>query len=132
MALELKGVLRKITPTETLQTKAGNTFKKRMVVLDCSYTDDFGEEHNNIIGFEVGGNKCDEIGQFIDYINTKVVVQFGIQGRTYEPSSGDTRYIVSLRCVNIVPQQPPIVTRQEVAPEAQPPTSSNNRDGLPF
>jgi len=123
MALELKGLLKQLTPTETIQLRNGNSFLKRIVVLDCSYTDDFGEDHNNVIGLEVGGARCAEFDQFIDYVGTRVSVSFGIQGRSYPNSLGETKYVVTLRCVGITPLEAPLVTRAQFAPQAEQPVA---------
>lgn len=125
----LTGILKEITPTETLLTKAGKEFQKRTVILDNSYTiPNTGDLYENIVAFEVSGSRCAEFDQYMPLLGKRVDITFAVNGRQYTDRQGQTRHMVTLRPMQIflhqsrqqdVPQQPSPEPQQDGQPSPQ-------------
>lgn len=134
--MEIKGTLKQVCPVETIQGKSGNTFQKRVIVVDCSSVDEItGEIRENILPFETGGRFVNDYDRYVGMEGKPVTVRFGISGRSYE-SNGVTKYMTTLRLIGLVmPDAVPATPNLQPAPqpEAKPDfNQSQPGDGLPF
>ena len=96
MALELKGKIKVINPTETF----GSGFTKREFVITTA------EQYPQDVKFEVVKDKCDTLDSY--RVGQEVAVQFNVRGNEY-----NGKYYVSLQAWKIV------VGQQSSAPMPQ-------------
>lgn len=136
--MEIKGTLKQVCPVETIQGKSGNTFQKRVIVVDCSSVDEVtGEIRENILAFETGGRFVNDYDRYVGMEGKPVTVRFGISGRSYE-SNGVTKYMTTLRLIGLVmPDAVPATPNPQPAPQPAPAPKTDfnqkqNGDGLPF
>ncbi len=123
--MELKGRLKQVCPIENIQGKSGNTFQKRIIVVDCSSVDEVtGEIRENILAFETGGRFVNDYDRYVGMEGKPVTVRFGISGRSYMSSDGTEKYITTLRLISLsMPDSVP-----EMAPAAPQPTPAQKPD----
>lgn len=136
--MEIKGTLKQVCPVENITGKSGNTFQKRVIVVDCSSVDEVtGEIRENILAFETGGRFVNDYDRYVGMEGKPVTVRFGISGRSYE-SNGVTKYMTTLRLIGLVmPEAAPATPSPQPAsqPAPAPKTDFNQPqggDGLPF
>ena len=136
--MEIKGTLKQVCPVENITGKSGNTFQKRVIVVDCSSVDEVtGEIRENILAFETGGRFVNDYDRYVGMEGKPVAVRFGISGRSYE-SNGVTKYMTTLRLIGlVVPDAVPAVPNPQPAPQPAPAPKTDfnqkqNGDGLPF
>lgn len=129
--MEIKGTLKRVCPVEEIQGKSGNTFQKRVIVVDCSSVDEItGEIRENILAFETGGRFVNDYDRYVGMEGKPVTVRFGISGRSYD-SNGTTKYMTTLRLIGLVmPDAVPAAPSPQPAP--QPAPSKPQIDPLPF
>lgn len=133
--MELKGTLKKVCPIENIQGKSGNTFQKRIIVVDCSSVDEVtGEIRENILAFETGGRFVNDYDRYVGMEGQPVTVRFGISGRSYD-SNGTTKYMTTLRLISLaVPDA--VVAQAPAAPQPaqvqKPDFNKPQNDDLPF
>lgn len=110
-----------IGQTQSIQTKSGNPFTKREIVLDASkydmYTGEKGFE--NYPMFEFTGEKCKDLDGY--QVGQVVTISFDLQGGFYDDKDGVKKNITKVRGYKIeartsVQAQP----QQQVQPQAAP------------
>lgn len=134
--MELKGTLKQVCPIENIQGKSGNTFQKRIIVVDCSSVDEVtGEIRENILAFETGGRFVNDYDRYVGQEGKPVTVRFGISGRSYD-SNGTTKYMTTLRLISLsMPDAAPVQAPAAPQPaQAQKPDFNQKQEGddLPF
>ena len=121
MANQITGRVFSIGQTQSIQTKSGNPFTKREIVLDASkydmYTGEKGFE--NYPMFEFTGEKCKDLDGY--QVGQVVTISFDIQGGFYDDKDGVKRNLTKVRGYKIeartsVQAQP----QQQVQPQAAP------------
>lgn len=119
MANQITGRVFSIGQTQSIQTKNGNPFTKREIVLDASkydmYTGEKGFE--NYPMFEFTGEKCKDLDGY--QVGQVVTISFDIQGGFYDDKDGVKKNITKVRGYKIeartsVQAQP----QQQVQPQA--------------
>lgn len=135
--MEIKGTLKQVCPVENITGKSGNTFQKRVIVVDCSSVDEVtGEIRENVLAFETGGRFVNDYDRYVGMEGKPVTVRFGISGRSYE-SNGVTKYMTTLRLIGLDMPVAPANPNLQPAPQPAPaPKTDFNKpqdgDGLPF
>lgn len=121
MANQITGRVFSIGQTQSIQTKSGNPFTKREIVLDASkydmYTGEKGFE--NYPMFEFTGEKCKDLDGY--QVGQVVTISFDLQGGFYDDKDGIKKNITKVRGYKIeartsVQAQP----QQQVQPQAAP------------
>lgn len=121
MANQITGRVFSIGQTQSIQTKSGNPFTKREIVLDASkydmYTGEKGFE--NYPMFEFTGEKCKDLDGY--QVGQVVTISFDLQGGFYDDKDGVKRNLTKVRGYKIeartgVQAQP----QQQVQPQAAP------------
>lgn len=121
MANQITGRVFSIGQTQSIQTKNGNPFTKREIVLDASkydmYTGEKGFE--NYPMFEFIGEKCKDLDGY--QVGQVVTISFDLQGGFYDDKDGVKRNLTKVRGYKIeartsVQAQP----QQQVQPQAAP------------
>lgn len=121
MANQITGRVFSIGRTQSIQTKNGNPFTKREIVLDASkydmYTGEKGFE--NYPMFEFTGEKCKDLDGY--QVGQVVTISFDLQGGFYDDKDGIKKNITKVRGYKIeartsVQAQP----QQQVQPQAAP------------
>ena len=121
MAYQIVGFVYKIYPTESIQTKGGNQFQKRKLVLvQRRFDSNTGEElQSNFPILEFTGIKCQELDKY--NIGDKVAISFDINGnKVIDEQTKEEKFFSSLRAFGIKmyvqyqPQQP--IVPQPVQP----------------
>lgn len=122
MANQITGRVFSIGQTQSIQTKNGNPFTKREIVLDASkydmYTGEKGFE--NYPMFEFTGEKCKDLDGY--QVGQVVTISFDLQGGFYDDKDGVKKNITKVRgykieartSVQAQPQQQP-----QAAPQPQ-------------
>lgn len=136
--MEIKGTLKRVCPVEEIQGKSGNTFQKRIIVVDCSSVDEItGEIRENVLAFETGGRFVNDYDRYVGMEGKPVTVRFGISGRSYD-SNGTTKYMTTLRLIGLaMPDAVPATPSPQPTPQPAPaPKPDFNKpqpdDQLPF
>lgn len=105
--LEIIGKLKRITEIENVLTKSGNTFAKRNVILDCSRVDEWtGDVYTNILCFEIPPAKVNDYDKYKSLEGSVVKIRFALNGRENVNGMGESKYFITARCIELVPQQP--------------------------
>ena len=105
--LEIIGKLKRITEIENVLTKSGNTFAKRNVILDCSRVDEWtGDVYTNILCFEIPPAKVNDYDKYKSLEGSVVKVRFALNGRENVNGMGESKFFITARCIELVPQQP--------------------------
>ena len=105
--LEIIGKLKRITEIENVLTKSGNTFAKRNVILDCSRVDEWtGDVYTNILCFEIPPAKVNDYDKYKHLEGNVVKVRFALNGRENVNGMGESKFFITARCIELVPQQP--------------------------
>lgn len=105
--LEIIGKLKRITEIENVLTKNGNTFAKRNVILDCSRVDEWtGDVYTNILCFEIPPAKVNDYDKYKSLEGSVVKIRFALNGRENVNGMGESKYFITARCIELVPQQP--------------------------
>lgn len=100
--MEIKGKLKEITKIEQIPTKAGKTFEKRNLILDCSRMDEWtGDVYTNILCFDIAPSKVHDFDAYLPFVGQSVTVRFAINGRETENGMGEKRYFTTLRCIGV-------------------------------
>lgn len=130
MANQITGRVFSIGQTQSIQTKNGNPFTKREIVLDASkydmYTGEKGFE--NYPMFEFTGEKCKDLDGY--QVGQVVTISFDLQGGFYDDKDGIKKNITKVRgykieartSVQAQPQQQPQAAPQpqyQAAPKQQ-------------
>jgi len=95
MAFQISGIIQHIGNTESIPYQ-GKVFKKRELVLDCSYRNQFtGQiERANYPKFEFTGNHVDDLNGF--NMGDIVTVSFSLNGSRSE-KDGQVRYFTNVQ-----------------------------------
>ena len=95
MAFQISGIIQHIGNTESIPYQ-GKVFKKRELVLDCSYRNQFtGQiERTNYPKFEFTSNHVDDLNDF--NIGDIVTVSFSLNGSRSE-KDGQVRYFTNVQ-----------------------------------
>lgn len=95
MAFQISGIIQHIGNTESIPYQ-GKVFKKRELVLDCSYRNQFtGQiERANYPKFEFTGNHVDDLNDF--NMGDIVTVSFSLNGSRSE-KDGQVRYFTNVQ-----------------------------------
>lgn len=95
MAFQISGIIQHIGNTESIPYQ-GKVFKKRELVLDCSYRNQFtGQiERTNYPKFEFTSNHVDDLNDF--NIGDIVAVSFSLNGSRSE-KDGQVRYFTNVQ-----------------------------------
>lgn len=95
MAFQISGIIQHIGNTESIPYQ-GKVFKKRELVLDCSYRNQFtGQiERTNYPKFEFTSNHVDDLNDF--NIGDIVTVSFSLNGSRSE-KDGQARYFTNVQ-----------------------------------
>lgn len=140
MANTITGSIRKITPVQEITGKSGNTFAKRILVLDAArYDTHTGEKKfDNYPSFEFSGDAMKQLGNYKE--GDYVTVSYDINGREFEdPNTHETKYFNTIRGYKVesygkrddVQQSAPAGSTVTKAPVAQPQDGEEKSD-LPF
>ena len=140
MANTITGSIRKITPVQEITGKSGNTFAKRILVLDAArYDTHTGErKFDNYPSFEFSGEAMKILDNFKD--GDAVTVSYDINGREFEdPKTHEVRYFNTIRGYKVepygkkddLPPSAPAGSTATKAPVAQPQDGEEKSD-LPF
>jgi hypothetical protein len=110
--LTAEGVILNITPVVSVS----NTFSKREVVIDDSWTDRENVLHANVVAIEFANERMALLDQFMP--GQRVSIEAAVNGREY-----NGRYFTSLRGLGITPamQQPQPQPYAPQQPAAYPP-----------
>lgn len=137
--MEIKGTLKRVCPVENIQGKSGNTFQKRIIVVDCSSVDEItGEIRENILAFETSGRFVNDYDRYVGTEGKEVTVRFGISGRSWTNSDGTEKYMTTLRLIGLVmpdaiPAAPSPQPAPQPAPQPKPDFNQTQQgDGFPF
>lgn len=121
MENQIRGRVFSIGQTQSIQTKNGNSFTKREIVLDASKYDMYtGEKgYENYPMFEFTGEKCKDLDGY--QVGQVVTISFDLQGGFYDDKDGVKRNLTKVRGYKIeartsVQAQP----QQQVQPQAAP------------
>lgn len=123
MAYQIVGTVYRIYPTENIQTKGGNQFQKRkLVLMQRRYDSNTGEElQQNFPALEFTGVKCQELDKY--KAGDKVSISFDISGnKTIDEQTRDEKFFSSLRAFAIktyVQYQPQPTPQPQPIPQAQ-------------
>ena len=130
MENQIRGRVFSIGQTQSIQTKNGNSFTKREIVLDASKYDMYtGEKgYENYPMFEFTGEKCKDLDGY--QVGQVVTISFDIQGVFYDDKDGIKKNITKVRgykieartSVQAQPQQQPQAAPQpqyQAAPQQQ-------------
>lgn len=124
MAYQIVGTVYRIYPTENIQTKGGNQFQKRkLVLMQRRYDSNTGEElQQNFPALEFTGVKCQELDKY--KAGDKVSISFDISGnRTIDEQTRDEKFFSSLRAFAIktyVQYQPQPIPQAQAAQPTYP------------
>lgn len=140
MANTITGSIRKITPVQEITGKSGNTFAKRILVLDAArYDTHTGErKFDNYPSFEFSGEAMKILDNFKD--GDYVTVSYDINGREFEdPNTHETKYFNTIRGYKVepygkrddLPPSAPAGSTATRAPVTQPQDGEEKSD-LPF
>lgn len=140
MANTITGSIRKITPVQEITGKSGNTFAKRILVLDAArYDTHTGEKKfDNYPSFEFSGDAMKQLDNYKE--GDYVTVSYDINGREFEdPNTHETKYFNTIRGYKVEPygkrddlqQSAPAGSTATKAPVAQPQDGEEKSD-LPF
>lgn len=103
MANQIIGKVFEIGVTTSIQTKSGNTFQKRQIVLDASHYDQYtGQKFENYPQFQFLQMNCAQLDNF--KVGDIAVVSFAINGRSYE-KDGVKKWINDIIGYKIEPYQ---------------------------
>lgn len=131
MANTITGRIKQIGDTMQIQTKKGDTFAKRELLLDATSYDPYtGErsEYENIVPLEFSQDKCAELDRFSP--GDMVTISFALQGREWTTQDGQVKRIAGIRCYKIELRGQP----HQYAPQTPPPPQNgiNQSNDLPF
>ena len=116
MALELKGKIKVINPTETF----GSGFTKREFVITTA------EQYPQDVKFEVVKDKCDTLDKY--YVGQEIEVHFNCRGNEY-----NGKYYVSLQAWKLNAGQSAPPQKQSAPPQAvSTPVEDEENFELPF
>lgn len=117
MAFQISGIIQHIGNTESIPYQ-DKVFKKRELVLDCSYRNQFtGQiERANYPKFEFTSNHVDDLNDF--YIGDIVTVSFSLNGSRSE-KDGQVRYFTNVQGYRIEKYQSRYNQQQGVNQTAQ-------------
>lgn len=141
MANTITGKMKQIGGTVQMQTKKGDTFAKRELLLDATPYDPYtGErsEYENIVPLEFSQEKCAELDKFKP--GDVVTISFALQGREWTTQDGQLKRMVSIRCYKIELRggagQPAPQPQPQAQPAPFPPQvdagGNPKNDDLPF
>lgn len=85
----MTGRILEIGEVESIQSKNGNTFNKRTLVLNCTRSN-FGEVYENYPSFEFSGRHIDDLSTFM--VGDIVTVSFVIQGNKYKKENQSEKF----------------------------------------
>lgn len=114
MANQITGRVFSIGNTQSIQTKSGNPFLKREIVLDTTRFDPYTGERDkfeNYPMFEFNGEKCKDLDGY--QVGQVVTISFDLQGGYYKDSNGVEKNITRVRGYKIE-------ARAVAAPSSQP------------
>jgi len=108
---QISGIIQKIGDTESIPYR-DRFFKKREVVLDCSYRNQFtGQiERPNYPKFEFTGNHVEDLVGF--QIGDIVTLSFSLNGSRFE-KDGNVRYFTNIQGFKIEKYQTPYNNRKQ-------------------
>lgn len=132
MANEITGVVKHLSPTENLITKAGKPYQKRLLVLDCTPYDRITgqrSQYENLPAFDFLNEQCSQLD--VVRPGDVVRVEFFVQGDVWTTPEGETKYITKLKPFKVEMirvQQPaaapqgaqPMMPHQPAAPQPTP------------
>lgn len=136
MANTMTGRVLLIGNVEEIPSKSGGEpFRKRVVVLNCTYSN-FGEMYENYPSFEFSGKHVDDPAGFA--VGEIVTISFALQGTKYQKSANDpVKYFNTISGYKIEKYQRVGQTQQQ-APQPQqqgaqsPAPQPGKDDDLPF
>lgn len=122
MAYRISGRVLIIEPTQSFQSKNGNTYTKRDLIITVrkfdQYTGQPMDDVDNTPKFTFMGDKCQRLDSI--KVGDIVTVSFDIAGRKYE-KDGRTEYITDFRPIAVdVITQPQAYSQPTPPPTAQP------------
>lgn len=124
MAYQIIGTVYRIYPTENIQTKGGNQFQKRkLVLIQRRFDSNTGEElQQNFPALEFTGIKCQELDKY--NVGDRVSISFDISGnKIVDEQTREEKFFSSLRAFSIKayvqyqPQQP--IPQPQPMPQTQ-------------
>lgn len=127
MAYQIVGTVYRIYPTENIQTKGGNQFQKRkLVLIQRRFDSNTGEElQQNFPALEFTGIKCQELDKY--KAGDRVSISFDVSGnKIVDEQTREEKFYISLRAFGIKayvqyqPQQP----MPQPQPQPMPPTQA--------
>lgn len=127
----MTGRILSIGETETIQSKSGEPFYKRKVVLNCTRSD-FGKVFENYPIFEFAGKHVNDPAAF--KVDDVVTISFTLQGVAVKKDSQPTAYFNTVVGYKIEKYQRSGTQAQEIsAQKAQPQMQQQVKDDdLPF
>ena len=120
MAYEIIGTVLKTSTTETIQTKSGQPFQRRsLVLMQRRFDQNTGQEFEpNYPTIDFTQRSCQDLDRFQP--GDRVRVRFEVQGVKYiDKATGEERYMNKLRGFRIEPY----VVQQPLQPQSYAPAS---------
>ena len=103
MANTISGKVHKITKVQEIKGKTGNSFYKRILVLDAARYDTHTGERmfDNYPSFEFSGDAMKQLENYKE--GDYVTVSYDINGREVKDENGNVRYFNSIRGYKVEP-----------------------------
>lgn len=103
MANTISGKVHKITEVQEIKGKTGNSFYKRILVLDAARYDTHTGERmfDNYPSFEFSGDAMKQLDNYKE--GEYVTVSYDINGREVKDENGNVRYFNSIRGYKVEP-----------------------------
>lgn len=139
MANTISGRIHKVSPVQEIKGRGGNSFRKRLLVIDARRYDPVTGEprFDNYPSFEFSGERV----RLLDGLSVGdcVTVHYDVEGREFaDPSTHEVRYFNTLRGYKVEPYgkgnggasaAPAAWTATETAAE---PATDGGKNDLPF
>ena len=130
MANTMTGRILSIGDIESVQGKNGNTFKKRTLVLNCTYSN-YGEVYENYPSFEFSGRHVDDLSGF--NVGDIVTVSFVIQGNKYKKENQPEKFFNTIAGYKVEYHHRNDVPKSSLQKDSQTTTTTEQKvDDLPF
>mgnify|MGYP002730073431 FL=1 len=130
MANTMTGRILSIGDVESIQGKSGNTFNKRTLVLNCTYSN-YGEVYENYPSFEFSGRHIDDLSDF--KVGDVVTVSFVIQGNKYKKENQPEKFFNTIAGYKVEHLYRDGAPKSSSQKESQTTTAAEQKvDDLPF
>lgn len=126
----MTGRILSIGDVESVQGKNGNTFKKRILVLNCTRSN-YGEVYENYPSFEFSGRHVDDLSKFD--VGDIVTVSFVIQGNKYKKENQPEKFFNTIAGYKVEYHHRNDAPKSSLQKDSQTTTTAEQKvDDLPF